>query len=150
MRQGELADLPHIVAWKLGHEDDAPRSLVRRQYLRDEIAECGLTCRRTLTQDDPCCNALTEVIVGLCHDGGLSDRGMLCKSHLDLARADLVAPGFDEVDALASDEVNPLCIVPPGDVGGVKPAAAKCRSGRILVVEVLGEKVRASNDDLTD
>ena len=76
--------------------------------------------------------------------------GCSSRRDLDLARADLVAAGLDQVRRPAADDA-PVAVGRAGaDVAGEEPAVADRLGGRVGAVEVAREQVRAAHRDLAD
>ena len=99
---------------------------------------------------DPGHDPLAEVVVGRGGHRRLAHRGMLEQRDLDLARADLVAAGLDQVGRAAADDPPVAVGRARADVAGEEPAVADRLRGRVGAVEVAAEDVRAAHGDLAD
>ena len=78
------------------------------------------------------------------------DGGVLAQGGLDLAGADLVAPGLDQVGGAPADDPDVSAPIAGGHVPGGKPAVAHRLGGRLGPVQVAGEQVGAADLDLAD
>ena len=66
---------------------------------------------------------------------------------LDLERRYLLAPGLDDVDALASEDAVAVAPVPDGAVAGVEPAVAEGGGGLLGAAPVFAEQARSPHLD---
>ena len=104
-----------------------------------------LLVRRVVLGHDPGDDLLAEVGVLLAGDRGLLDAGVLEQRDLDLAGADLVAAGLDQVGRAAADDAPVAVLADGGEVAGEEPAVAHRLVGGVGAVEVAGEQVRAAD-----
>src|SRR3954468_23638065 len=144
-----LDDLAHGVAGPLVEEAHLPRPLVRRE-LSGDVVDQRLRVRRVALGHDPGDDALAEVRVLLAGHRRLLDARVVEQRDLDLAGADLVAAGLDQVGRAAADDA-PVAVLADGrEVAGEEPAVAHRLVGGVLAVEVAGEEVGAADGDLAD
>ena len=96
--------------------------------------------------DDEGDDALAQVVVGHPDHRDLRDARVAEQHGLDLARADAVAAGLDQVDRLASDDAVHAVAVDHRDVAGAVPAVGVERlGGGIRPVQIAVEQHRPSN-----
>ena len=112
---------------------DLAGPLVHRKLLRhivDEVFRGGIA-------DDEGHNPLTQIRIRQADDGDLVDPRVPQQCRLDLAGADPVAAGFDQIHRLAADDpVHPVGADDRGVTGAVPPIGRERRLGGVGPVEV--------------